>query len=296
MAQFETIGFIGLGVMGEPMCGHIAEKLDVRVIAHDLDQAPLQRLAAKGVVSGASVAALAAEADLVLMSLPGTREVEAVCLGEDGLLAHGRPGLLVADLSTCAVAAAQRIAAALDERGIRFCDAPVARTAQAARDGTLSIMVGGRREDFDRLEPVLRATATDVTHAGAVGMGQAAKILNNMICFQTAVAVAEALAMARRIGMDQEALYDILSKGSADSFVLRHHGHNAMWPEDFPPNTYSTLYALKDADYALELARDTGVAARGAELARALLRETADLGFGDEYYPVLLKAVEDASS
>lgn len=296
MADFETIGFVGLGVMGEPMCGHIAEKLDARVLAHDLDQAPMRRLEAKGVEPGTSVAELAAEADLVLLSLPGTSQVEAVCLGDGGLLSGARPGLLVADLSTCAVAAARRIATALGERGIRFCDAPVARTAQAARDGTLSIMVGGPLEEFIRLEPVLRATATDVTHAGEVGMGQAAKILNNMICFQTAVAVAEALTMARRIGMDQDTLYDILSKGSADSFVLRHHGRKAMWPGSFPPNTYSTLYALKDADYALELARDTAVDARGAELARTLLQETADLGYGEDYYPALVKAVDDASS
>lgn len=293
MADFETIGFIGLGVMGEPMCQNLAAKLDARVIAYDINPEPLERLAAHGVGAAGSIAEIAASVDLVLISVPGSVQLEQVCLGEDGIISAAKPGLLVADLSTCSLGPTRKVGAALIAKGIDFVDAPVTRTAQAARDGTLSIMVGGDTAHYERLEPVLRTMGTDVSHAGDIGTGQVSKILNNMVCFQTIVALSEALTMARRIGMDENVLYDILCKGSADSFALRNHGAKCMWPGSFVKNTFSTMYALKDIGYALELAEDTDVNARGAELAQSLLQEAADLGFDEEYYPVLLKAVDE---
>ena len=270
MADFETIGFIGLGVMGEPMCQHLAAKLDARVIAYDINPEPLKRLAKHGVAAAGSIAEIAGSVDLVLISVPGSEQLEQVCIGDAGIIASGRPGLLVADLSTCSVGPTRKVAAALIAKGIDFVDAPVTRTAQAALDGTLSIMMGGDKAHYDRLEPVLLTMGSDVSHAGAIGTGQVSKILNNMVCFQTIVALSEALTMARRIGMDEGVLYDILCKGSADSFALRNHGSKCMWPGTFVKNTFSTMYALKDIGYALELAEDTDVNARGAELAHAV--------------------------
>lgn len=293
MSEFQTIGFIGLGVMGEPMCRHLASKLKAKVLGLDVRPEPLQRLADTGVEAAGSVAEIARAADLVLLSLPGDTEVERVCLEDGGIMSAGASGLVVADLSTCSVASARKVGAGLAEKGIIFADAPVMRTAKAARDATLSIVVGGGDDLFRRLTPVLETMGTDINHAGAVGAGQVVKVLNNMVCFQNVVALAEALTMAKRAGVDPATLLDILSKGSGDSFALRHHGMNAMLPQVFKTHTFSVRYGLKDIGYALDLAAQTRVNARGAELAQALLEETEALGFGDNYYPALLNAVDD---
>jgi hypothetical protein len=293
MSDFTTIGFIGTGVMGEPMCRNLSSKLDVAIIAYDLRREPLERLTDAGVTAANGVAEVAEAADLILLSLPGNTEVEQVCLGEDGIAACGAPGLVVTDLSTCAAACARKVGDGLAAKRILFADAPVTRTAKAALDGTLSIMVGGDAALFDRLTPVLSTMGTDVTHAGPVGAGQQCKLLNNMVCVQTVVAIAEALTMARRAGVDPNVLFDILGKGSANSFALRNHGMNSMLPGIFREGVYPTRYALKDIRYALDLAHETGVDARGAELAQALLSETAAQGFAEAYYPALVKIVDD---
>ena len=171
---------------------------------------------------------------------------------------------------------------------------PVARTREAAQKGTLSVMVGAEPEVFARIEPLLRCVATDITHCGGVGAGQIVKILNNMVLFQTVNALAEALAVGRRSGMDVALLFETLSKGSADSFALRNHGMKAMLPGVFPERAFSTEYALKDLGYALELGRETGVRLRGAEIADEVLRETIAAGYGREYFPALARIVDRA--
>jgi len=293
MSEFQTIGFIGLGVMGEPMCRNLATSLDAKIIGFDKQSEPLQRLAGVGVDTAGSVAEIARTADLVLLSLPGSPEVERVCLGDGGIADTAASGLVVADLSTCAVSTARKVGDALAEKRIAFADAPVMRTAKAAVEGTLSICVGGDPALFQRLKPVLATMGSKVNHAGAIGAGQVIKLLNNMVLTQTLVALAEALTMAQRADVDPHVLFDILSKGSGDSFALRNHGMKSMLPKTFPRQAYSTRYALKDIGYALELAAETGVNARGAELAQTLLSETEALGFGDDYYPALLHAIDD---
>lgn len=296
MSQFKTIGFIGTGVMGEPMCRNLSSKLDVAIMAYDLRREPLDRLAEIGVTPASSIAEVARASDLVLLSVPGNAEVEDICLGAGGIAETGAPGLVVADLSTCAASSARKVGEGLDKAGILFSDAPVTRTAAAALNGTLSIMVGGDVALFERLEPVLSTMGTDVTHAGAVGAGQQCKLLNNMVCVQTVVALAEALTMARRAGVDENVLFDILGKGSANSFALQNHGLKSMLPGIFREGVYPTRYAQKDMGYALDLARDTGVDAKGAELALSLLNETAEQGFAEAYYPALVKIVEGGES
>ncbi len=292
MTEFSTIGFIGLGVMGLPMCGHVARKSGAQVMALDADPVRAGLLADNGVAAAASVAGIAAAADLILLSLPGEAEVEAVCLGPDGIAAHGKAGQIVADLSTVPVSLARKIAAALAEKDIAFADAPVTRTAQAAVDATLSIMVGATLDLFARLEPVLRWMGSDVTRCGETGTGQAMKLLNNMVCFQTTNALAEALAMARRTGVGDDVFLQVLGIGTADSFALRNHCTKSMIPGTFATGTYSTRYAIKDAGYCLKLAEDTGVDARGGRLAMERLRQADKAGFGVEYYPVIYRVVD----
>ena len=289
----QTIGFIGLGVMGEPMCRNLARKSGAKVIAFDLRPEPLQRLKPEGVGVAASARALMEEAAAVMLSLPSGSEVAAICAGTDGLLARSRAGQTVIDLGTSPVKLTRTLAEQFGKRGVDFADAPVARTRAAAEAGTLSVMVGASEQIFRRIEPLLAAFATEITHCGAVGAGQLTKILNNMVLFETGVALAEALALARRGGLDPALLLSTLAKGSADSFALRNHGVKAMLPGNFPERAFSAQYALKDIGYALECAAEAGLDLAGAELARARLQQAIDRGFGDQYWPVLARVIGD---
>ena len=291
----DRIGFIGVGTMGEPMCRNLARKSGLEVLAADRDEAPLDRLAPDG-VRRATIDEIAESCRTILLSLPGGKEVEEVCLGPSGLVSRARLGWTVIDLSTAPVSLARRLYAEFEGRASAFADAPVARTRQAAIDGTLSIMVGGTRDCFDRIEPLLRHMASEVTYCGEAGSGQAVKILNNMILFQTGVALAEALAIARAHGVDGKVLFDTLTKGSADSFALRNHGVKAMLPGVFPERAFSTKYALKDLSYAIQMAEERGVPALGADVVRELMERAVELGHGEEYWPVLLRAIEDATT
>ena len=289
----QTVGFIGLGVMGEPMCRNLARKSDAEVIAFDLRREPLTRLAADGVKRAASPREIAEKAAVVMLSLPSGGEVEAVSGGPDGLLARSRSGQVVIDLGTSPVKLMRALAEKFSERGVEFADAPVARTRAAAEAGTLSVMVGASEETFRRVEPLLKTVATEITHCGAVGTGQLTKILNNMVLFETGVALAEALALARRSGLDPALLLSTLAKGSADSFALRNHGVKAMLPGNFPERAFSAQYALKDVSYALECAADVGLELPGAELARTRLQQAIAQGYGEQYWPVIAKVIEN---
>ena len=288
----DKIGFIGVGIMGEPMCRNLAKKSGLQVLAADRDQAPLKRLAADG-VKAASLDEIVANCRIIFLSLPGGKEVEEVCLGADGILPKLQMGWTIVDCSTAPVSLARRLYAEFEGKACAFADAPVARTRQAAIDGTLSIMVGATGETFARIEPLLRTMASEVTHCGEAGAGQAVKILNNMILFQTGVALAEALSIARANGVDGKVLFETLTKGSADSFALRNHGMKAMLPGVFPERAFSTVYALKDLSYAIQMAEEAGVPALGADVARELMERAKELGFDKEYWPVLIKAIED---
>lgn len=290
----DMIGFIGVGTMGEPMCRNLARKSGMTVLAADRDEAPLKRLAADGVKT-ASVDEIAESCRTIFLSLPGGKEVEEICLGPNGLTTKAKLGWTVVDLSTAPPRLARRLYAEFEGRAAAFADAPVARTRQAAIDGTLSIMVGATSPTFGRIEPLLRHMASEVTHCGEAGAGQTVKILNNMILFQTVVALGEALSIARANDVDGKVLFETLTKGSADSFALRNHGMKAMLPGVFPERAFSTKYALKDLSYAIEMADETGVPALGADVARELMERAVELGHGEEYWPVLLRSIEDAA-
>ena len=292
MSDIQRIGFIGLGVMGEPICRNLVQKSAAPVIAYDMQAAPLERLRAHGVAAAGSVREVVDHANVIFICLPSGKQVEAICDGRDGLLAMVRSGQLVVDLGTSPISLARRLAEGFAARGAGFADAPIARTRQAAQEGTLSVMVGGDAATFEKLEPLIRCFASDITHCGAAGSGQAIKILNNMVLMQTVNALAEAMAMGRRVGIAPELLLSTLAKGSADSFALRNHGLKAMVPGVFPEQAFSTEYAHKDLGYALQVAAETGVHAPGAELVAQVLRKTIDAGHGKLYWPVLTRVVD----
>ena len=288
----EHIGFIGTGVMGEPMCRNLVRRHDGPVTAYDLDPAPLERLAADGAEIAPSIAALAQAADLTFLSLPSGHEVRAVCLGDGGLIEHVGAGCTVVDTSTAPPALARELESAFAARGTAFADAPIARTRQAAVDSTLSIMVGGDAQLVERLRPLLAHIAQDVTHCGPVGSGQAVKILNNMILFQNVRALAEGLAIARRQGIEPQTFLEAVGRSSGDSFALRNHGMKAMLAERYPEGAFPVTYAMKDLDYALDLAAESGLDAEGASLVKALFSEAIERGLGARYHPVVATLID----
>jgi 3-hydroxyisobutyrate dehydrogenase len=293
MSVYRTIGFIGLGVMGEPICRNLVKKSGAAVIAFDLAPEPLARLREEGAAAAAFVTEVVGRSDIVFLCLPSAKHVRGVFEG-DGILGNIREGQVVVDLGTSAVNQTRDFAKQLQAKGAAWADAPIARTRQAAQDGTLSVMVGASPELYAAIEPLIRCFATDVTHCGDVGAGQVTKILNNMVLLQTVNALAEAVAVARRSGVDPALLLDTLSKGSADSFALRNHGIKAIVPGNFPERAFSTEYALKDLSYALELAAEAGIKIRGAELIGKVLQEAVDAGSGAAYFPVIAKHIDGA--
>ena len=288
----ETVGFIGLGVMGGPMCRNLAKKSGRTVVGFDLRPDAVAALADAGVQPATSIADVMQRCDIVFLSLPGEREVRAVCTGDDGVFANARPGTTVVDTSTTLVSTTREVGARAAELGIDFLDAPVTRTREAAVAGTLAIMVGGSDAGFARIEPLLHCMGTDVTHCGAVGSGEVCKIVNNMLNIMNNLALAEALTIGRRAGVDDTVLLGAVSKGSGDSFVLRQHGMKFMVPRNFPEKAFPTTYALKDLGYALALAEDNDVDAQALRLAIARYEESKAAGNADTYFPAVIRLID----
>lgn len=284
------LGFIGLGVMGGAMCANLAKKHGAPVHAFDMNPSALAAAVDAGAVAEKSVSDVANRADIVFLSLPGGKQVHAVC-GE--IAAIARSGSIVVDLSTTAVedarVASRMLAAA---NGIAFADAPVARTRQAAIDGTLSIMVGASQALFARIEPLLRHIGSDVTHCGDVGSGQVVKVVNNCLLFENVAAIAEMMVVAERAGVSADKLIDAVGLGSGNSFALQNHGKKAMAPRAFPERAFPSDYALKDLAYAVELAEQVGVEPRVARLAAQYYQGAVDAGFGAQYFPAIIKLVD----
>ncbi len=270
------------------MCGHLARRSGVPVLACDLRPEPLDRLAAHG-VKAASIQQIAAGCDVVLLSLPDGKAVAAVV---EQLEPHLRAGQCVVDTGTSQVDLTRWIGAQLATKDILYADAPVARTREAASRGELSIMVGATSETFSRIKPILETMGTDVTHCGPVGCGQVVKILNNMLVFQHCGALAEAIAIGRRNGVPADVLLPTIAMGSGDSFVLRNHGMRAMLPDIFPERAFSVRYAMKDLSYALEMADASGLDVAAAELTMRRLKRAVEAGYGDQYHPVVLKVID----
>jgi 3-hydroxyisobutyrate dehydrogenase-like beta-hydroxyacid dehydrogenase len=285
----KDIGFIGLGVMGEPICRNLSIKSVVTAL--DLVPAPLQRLAEHGVRSASTVSEVVESSRVIFLALPSGEVVSEVAHSPDGLLASVVADQMVVDLGTSPVDMTRRLAGEFAERGAVYIDAPVARTRAAAESGTLSVMVGADPETFGQVQSLLSTFASDITHCGAVGCGQVVKILNNMVLFETVTALSEAKAIGERAGVDAALLFDALSKGSADSFALRNHGMKAILPDDFPLRAFSVSYARKDLGYALRLAQETEVDAQGARNVDSWFAKALELGVGEQYFPVVSRLI-----
>lgn len=289
-----VLGFIGLGAMGKGMCMNLAAKSGCTVLATDLDMQNVYALASSGVVASCA-ADIAAQADIVFLSLPSINEVEQVCLGQEGLLANASALKTIVDMSTSDVERTRQLAARLAERQIAFVDAPVARSRAAAQSGTLLITVGASQETFDALKPYLDCMGSDVVLCGPIGAGQVVKAMNNMVLINTVHALSVAFALSEKSGVSKDLLAQVLGLGSAASFALKLTGSDYLAKDTYPEKMFSTSYALKDLKLALALSSAVGVDNEITAVTAGKLEKAIEAGFGDNYYPVVCRVVAKAT-
>jgi 3-hydroxyisobutyrate dehydrogenase len=265
-----TVGVIGAGRMGQPIIGHMARK-GFTVVAHDVDEGKREAVAKLGAAWAASPAAFARALDAILVCVGYDRELRQLMSGE-GLLRDLPRGTIVAVLSTVHPRTVQELAENAILSGVHVVDSTVCRGARAADEGTLLSFVGGDADVVERLKPVLACYSTDIIHTGGVGTAQVAKAANNLVMWSCLVADHEALALAKRFGMDVEILREALLKSSAENYVLRNWGKNTMaWAED-------------DMEIVQRMAHQVGVGLPQAGLNRELCRTLKPKRFRlDEY-------------
>ena len=287
--EIKNIGFIGLGVMGSSMCKNLLKNKKWKILVKDLDQKKEKKLKNLGAKIAEDVKEVFKLSDLVITCLPGGSFVEDLYLGKNKNISYVKTNQFIIDMSTSQPDLMINLEDKIKIKGSHFADAPIARTRQAAIDGTLAIMVGSSKNVYNKILPILRFMGNDIMHCGKVGTGQLTKILNNMILFETVVALSEAANIADNYGMDVESLYENITKCSGDSFALRNHGLKSIAKNNFPSLAFSSEYALKDLSYALELGKKLNVKMPGALSAEKLLKTSIQNGDKDLYFPVMKK-------
>ena len=288
----DSIGFIGLGIMGRPMARHLVDA-GFSLAVHSRSPGPVDELVAAGAQSRVSPADVAEGAGVVITMLPDTPDVELVLFGENGVTSRLRPGSLVVDMSTIDPLATRRFAESLGAMGAGMVDAPVSGGEKGAVEGTLSIMVGGSEDDVTRAMPLLRAMGTTIVHVGDAGAGQVAKACNQLVVASTIQAVAEALALAERAGVDPGRVREALLGGFAGSKILEIHGQR-MLDRTYTPGFRSRLH-LKDARIVLDTAERVGSAVPAFEVAAEALRRLVDGGGGELDHSALFTLLEQVA-
>lgn len=281
MAANTAVGFIGLGVMGKSMARNIL-KAGFPLTVHNRSRAAVDEMAAAGARDGGSPAGVAAAADIVCICVPDTPDVEKVLFGPDGAAAAMKPGGVVIDCSTISATATVDFAQRLKARGVHMLDSPVSGGPKGALDGTLSCMIGGEAEIVTRCMPVFAAVGRTFTHVGASGAGQTCKSCNQLLIVGTLMAMSEALALAKKMGIDPYKVREAMLGGSAQSFVLQNHGKRLLDGALQPG--FRAGFMLKDIKLAQGAGRDAGafmpVTALGLQMFNALCatgREGLDL-------------------
>lgn len=264
------IGFIGLGNMGLPMAANLV-KNGFEVSAFDLNSNIQKAASEKGVAFAADIPSLAKSADVLITMLPDSPDVEEVVLGENGLMKHARPGTVIVDMSSINPLTSQKMAKALEDKGMDSLDAPVSGGVVGAINGTLSIMVGGNKGTFEKMTPVLKAMGKTITYVGPHGSGQAVKLCNQIICAINIQAICEAMALGRALDLDMNVMREVLMGGSADSWMLRNLGPKMIDGDDSAG--FRIALQLKDLRTAFQTAFQLGVPLPGLGLATNLYLE-----------------------
>ena len=284
----ERIGFIGLGIMGRPMAGHLADA-GYAVTVWNRTRSKMTPLAERGATPGESPKDVAARSDITITMVADTPDVLDVILGPEGVLHGVRRGSVVVDMSTISPVATREIAHQLRERGVEMLDAPVSGGEKGASDATLSIMVGGKPEVFERVLPVFQKMGKAIVHLGDIGAGQVTKACNQLVLSLTLLGVAEALTLARKAGVDPAKVRAALLGGFAQSRVLELHGQR-MLDQNFEPGFRTRLYH-KDMGIVMETGRSAGMPLAGGALAAQLYQVAMNQGLGEKDYSVLARVV-----
>jgi len=289
----DTIGFIGLGIMGRPMA-HNLIKAGFPVIVHNRHQEVTDEFVAAGASPGARPRDIAASCDVLISMLPASPQVEEVLLGSDGAIEGARAGLIVIDMSTISPVVTRTLSARLAAHGITMLDAPVSGGDKGAIAGTLSIMVGGDEDTFRRCMPVFQALGKTIVHVGGSGAGQVVKACNQIVVALIIEAVSEALVLGSKAGVDPAKILQVLSGGLAANRVIELRGAS-MLAHDFSPGGRIRTHH-KDLGIVLELGRMYGVSLPVTALVDQMFASLEIRGQGDLDHTALLSYLEDLSA
>lgn len=286
----ESIGFIGLGIMGKPMA-HNLLKAGFPLVVQNRHQEITDEFLAAGARAGTRPRDIAASCDVVITMLPGPTQVEGVLVGPGGISEGAHAGLVVIDMSTITPVVASTLAARLAEYGITLLDAPVSGGDAGAMAGILSIMVGGDEETFKRCMPIFMALGKTIVHVGASGAGQVVKACNQIVVALVIEAVSEALVLGSKAGVDPAKILQVLGGGLAANRVMELRGAS-MLAHDFTPGG-RVRFHHKDLGFALEMARRYGVSLPATALVDQMLASLEVRGRGDLDHSALLTYLED---
>jgi 3-hydroxyisobutyrate dehydrogenase len=283
-------GFIGLGMMGGPMCRNLIKKGNPAVV-FDLNADALARIKSSGATAAVSPKDVAAQCDVVFLSLPMPKDVEAVVMGADGVAAGAKKGLIIVDLSTNAPAVVKRLEKELAAKGIVFLDSPVSGGVDGAEAATLAIMAGGDKAAFDKVKPLLECIGKNVFHLGSIGTGSVAKLCNNMVSFCNLAAASEAVMLAKRAGLDPQVMVNVMHASSGASSSLKRVDRKAIHG-DFKQE-FALNLAYKDLTLALDLGRETDTPLTYGSYTYTLMQKARANGRGTEDVSTLMRVIEE---
>ena len=291
----ETVGFIGLGNMGGGMAGNI-QKAGYPMVVFDLREEATRTFLEAGARLGISPADVAERCDVTLTSLPGPREVELVATGTEGILEGIKPGSIYIDLSTSRPTLIRELAVKFRAKGVHVMDAPVSGGKSGAQSRNLAVMVGGEREIFDRVKPLLDSFGDKVFYAGEVGAGSVAKLVHNMIGHGVRQAIAEGLTLGVKAGVDPEPLWECVRRGSLGRMNVLHEGVvRTLFRGEYEPPSFALELARKDIGLATDLGREFNVPMPVANLAEQIAIEAMNRGWGGMDSSVTIRLQEEQS-
>lgn len=285
----DTIGFIGLGIMGRGMTRNLL-KAGFEVYVWNRTGTRMEELAKDGAKPTSSPADLAAKCDLIITCVSDTPDVEQVILGDNGVIHGAKSGAIVIDMSTISPKATREIAAKLAEKEVMMLDAPISGGSEGAAKGTLSIMVGGDAQAFERAMPAFEAMGKTITHMGGTGSGQMTKLVNQALVVVNMLAAGEALLLAQAGGLDLEKAVQAIGGGAAGSWMWNNRGPQVI-ARDWRPG-FTIDLQQKDLRLVLESAQELGVPMLATSMVSTLYRTLQAQGLGSEGNHALVKALE----
>lgn len=285
------IGFIGIGAMGKPMALHLL-RAGYSLVVNDVSEAAVQELVARGAAGAATPQDLAVQADVIITMLPNGAIVEQVLLGEQGVFAGARPGLTVIDMSSVAPGFSREMAELASRRQLHYLDAPVSGGVKGAAEGALTIMVGGEPETVTRFRPLLEVIGKKIYHVGAVGAGDAVKIVNNLLLAVNMAAVAEAFVLGTKLGLNPQTLFDVISASSGNSYALTAKMPNFVFKGNFAPG-FAVDLQYKDLELATQTAKELKVPLLLSNVAQQIFEQARAAGLGREDISAVIKPLEE---